>query len=861
MNSIAGRMIATLLVAGWCTSTHAGSDPIDWRDQVIYFLMIDRFDDGNPANNDQGAGEFDPTDRRKFSGGDLAGVGRRLDYILGLGATALWITPPVANQWWDPRVGYGGYHGYWARDFKSIDAHFGTLDDYVALGHATDAAGLALVQDIVVNHVGNYFGYPETFEAARPERGFLRWADSSGQMAPSQSPFDLNDVRNAAHRKAGIYHWTPRIKAHDDLHQEHHWQLADLDDLNTENKVVRRALRDSYGYWMRTVGVDAFRVDTAYYVPPDYFRDFLFARDSKAPGITRLARKLGKPEFHVFGEGFGIDRPFDDAAARRIDGYMRDTRGRDLLPGMLNFPLYGSLKDVFAGGQGTDVLAHRITSMMAVHKDPWRMPTFVDNHDVDRFLAGGSEAGLRQALLALFTLPGIPTIYYGTEQGFDEPRESMFAGGYGAKGGSRFDVDAPLYRFIAVLSAMRRELASLRRGTPKVLASSASAGALAYVMGEGKNQVLVLMNSADTERLLVIESGLPEGSSWTSRFTIDGLSQSTVVDAAGRMTVVLPPRGGWVLLKDAAESKSPTDGTCADLRIEEIARTRAGDLVVKGRAPPQQDSFLVLNGDLDRAKKVVVDAHGTFRAHLRTDSLIDAGRAHDLRLFRPHERCAGDAQSVIVERQWTEVAKVDDPAGDDRGRSGQLRYPDAVGETNRPGDLRALTVHRTGNSLRLTITLANIVQTWNPANGFDHVALTLFIESPDERANTSAIMPMQRASLPDGMRWSRRWRAHGWSNALFASDGAETNHEGRTLDGGARIVVDRAAGVIRVDLPADTLDLPESLTGTRVYLNTWDYDAGYRGLTTDGHGFTFAGGIGSVDEPLLLDELGPIRLP
>src|SRR5688572_5461976 len=113
---------------GGCTGGPAQPRP-DWRDQVVYFLMLDRFDDGDPSNNDQRAGEYDPADGAKFSGGDFAGACRRLGYIQGLGATAVWITPPVANQWW---VGYGGYHGYWASDFKAVDPHAGTLADYRA---------------------------------------------------------------------------------------------------------------------------------------------------------------------------------------------------------------------------------------------------------------------------------------------------------------------------------------------------------------------------------------------------------------------------------------------------------------------------------------------------------------------------------------------------------------------------------------------------------------------------------------------------------------------------------------------------------------------------------------------------------
>ena len=160
--------------------------------------------------------------------------------------------------------------------------------------------------------------------------------------------------------------------------------------------------------------------------------------------MLKVAAAAGKPDFHLFGEGFGIDKAYEDAMARKIETCARAADGRPLLPAMINFPLYGTLGDVFARGRPPAELGFRIDSMMKVHADPWRMPTFVDNHDVDRFLAGGDEAGLRQALLAMMTLPGIPTIYYCTEQGFREQRAAMFAGGYGSGGRDRFDTAAPL---------------------------------------------------------------------------------------------------------------------------------------------------------------------------------------------------------------------------------------------------------------------------------------------------------------------------------------------------------------------------------------------------------------------------------
>ena len=342
----------------------------DWRDQVVYFLMIDRFDDGDPGNNDQGTGEYDPADGARFSGGDLAGIERRVGYIKGLGATAVWITPPVANQWWNTHARYGGYHGYWASDFKAVDAHFGTLADYRRLSRALHGAGMYLIQDVVVNHTGDYFAYRDGWDPADPAAHFELRTDGSGRHAPAQPPFSRNDARKPGDRAAAIYHWTPDIRDYADRTQELTFQLAGLDDLNTDNPVVRAALRDAYGYWIREAGVDGFRVDTAFYATPEYFSDFLDADDEAQPGVRRVAAATGRHDFHVFGEGFGVDKAYEDVQARKIDGYMRDAQARPLLPGMINFPLYGTLGDVFARGRPTAELGHRIDSMMAMHERP-----------------------------------------------------------------------------------------------------------------------------------------------------------------------------------------------------------------------------------------------------------------------------------------------------------------------------------------------------------------------------------------------------------------------------------------------------------------------------------------------------------
>lgn len=827
----------------------------DWRDQVIYFVMTDRFDDGDPANNDQGAGEFDPASNAKYSGGDLAGIERRLDYIRGLGATAIWITPPVAHQWWNVRAQYGGYHGYWGEDFSAVDPHYGTLADYKRLSGRIHAAGMYLVQDIVVNHVANFIDYDNRWSAEDPAADFRLIPDANGRTAPTQWPFTLNDVRNPEHRKAGIYHWTPDITDFTNQVQERTYQLAGLDDLDTENPVVRDVLRESYGYWIREVGVDAFRVDTAFYVPPEYFADFLRSDDAKHPGILRVAEQTGRKAFHVFGEGFGIDKPYDDAQARKIDGYMRGRGGESLLPGMINFPLYGTAMDVFARGRPTAELAHRIRSMMAVHAQPHLMPSFIDNHDVDRFLASGNVAGLKQGLLLLMTLPGIPVVYYGTEQGFTEQRGAMFKSGYGAGGRDHFDADAPLYRFIQRATALRRSHPLFSRGTPTILRdNAASAGVLAYRMRDGDASALVVLNTSDNEALLDnLETGLAAGTALQGLFAIDGEPTNPIVGADGLLSLRLPARSGMVWRPGSKTTAVPARP--AALSIEPLAAGRVdGDFRVRGRAAKgDSEVLLVVDGNLDAAQHVRTDADGRWSATVDAGAMADPSVEHGLVAWDASDGSASMRRSFRVARDWKVLAEIDDPAGDDTGPDGRYRYPADPGwGANRQADIRAVRVSGAGGALRIDVRMNKVTASWNPANGFDHVAFTIFVQMPGE-AGGATVMPLQNARLPGDMRWHYRLRAHGWSNALFAANGASARNEGTAAMPAAAIAVDRDRDLVSFILPGASLGNPKSLAGAKVYVTTWDYDGGYRALMPEATSHGFGGGNGVAD-PLLMDD-------
>ncbi len=896
----------------------------DWRDQVIYFVMTDRFADGDPANNDLGAGVYKPGDGTRHQGGDLRGLLERLDYVQGLGATALWITPPVANQWLAPDGSASGYHGYWAENLLQVDRHLGTLADYQALSDGLHRRGMFLVQDIVVNHMGNFFGY-DGWRDGDPAAGWRAHADTPPVPRPSQPPFDLNDPRDRRQRAAGIYHWTPDVTDYRDKRQERSFQMGGLDDLATANPAVRRALRASYGHWIREVGVDAFRVDTAFYVEPAFFTDFLHGRDPLAPGMAEVARRTGRRDFLAFGEGFGMDKPGQSALSAKMARYVRGSAGEQRLSSMLNFPLYGALGDVFARGRPAADLGDRITRLLALHPEVHRMPSFVDNHDVDRFLAGGSVAGLRQALLALMTLPGIPVVYYGTEQGLTEQRAAMFAAGAGSGGRDRYDTGAPLYRDIAAMAALRRTHGQrvFSRGRPQVLAANAAApGAIAWRTAHGAEQALVVFNTADAPTLLAnLATGLPAGSRLVGVYGLDGTPADVTVGAGGRVSLVLPPRCGWVFgvaRGAAARTAAPPApahaaaaagvggrsgarggsgaGSGAGSVVPAItiatppARSR-GDFTLHGRARGVDAIDVVVDGDVTRARRVQPDAQGRWQLRIDTSAMVDPAVRHEVVALAAAGsdapgaaggggggvgagvdggvvaagRVVSASRHFAVDRAWQLRADVIDPAGDDHGPEGRTEYPTAsVWRELRPMDLRRVRVFEAGGALRLEITVPGISTRWKPPNGFDHVAFSVFIELPG-RGGGSDVMPQQGAPLPDGMRWHRRLRVNGWTNAIFTSDGASADSDGTATGPAADIAVDERAGTITLTLPPAALadagapPGPRGLSGARLVVATWDYDGGFRALAEQAAPFALGGG--RPDGPKWMDLSPVVVLP
>jgi hypothetical protein len=469
-------------------------------------------------------------------------------------------------------------------------------------------------------------------------------------------------------------------------------------------------------------------------------------------------------------------------------------------------------------------------------------------------------------------------VYYGTEQGFTQPRAAMFEAGWGSGGRDRFDTSAPLYRYIASLAQLRREHRLFSRGAPTVLkAEAAGAGALAWRMAHEGQAALVVFNTADREALLdSLDTGLAEGTVLQPLFSLDGQpGQPLVVGPGGRITQALAARGGWVWRvsdEKRAVVAAPTvlaldpPAQSGSSGVPQTGLTVTGDFVLSGgwrgastptaspALPSPPDLKLVVDGDLSTARAVVPGPDGRWQVEVDTAAMADPAVRHRAVVWAPGEPAVG--VDFRVERAWTLRADLEDPAGDDHGprdRPGLYRYPtDPSFGANRQMDLRRVRVFTAGGALRLDLTMHEITTVWNPQNGFDHVAFTIFIELPGQPGG-STVMPLQKGLLPEGMRWHRRLRVHGWTNALFSADGASATSEGSPTGPAARIAVDRAARTVSLTLPAAALGRLPTLDGARVYVTTWDYDGGYRALAREPAPFVMGGGDPDRD-PLVMDD-------
>ena len=819
-----------------------------WQDQVIYMLFIDRFQDGDPRNNDQGHGEYDPASGAHFSGGDLQGIIDRLDYLKSLGVTAIWITPPVANQWWSTPYQATGWHGYWAINFREIDPHFGTLADYKRLSHELHCRGMFLIQDIVANHTANFYTYDGGYDPDDTAKNFRRIERDSHQPAPTQPPFHMIDRLNPEHAAANIYHWTPTLQDYTDRHQETHYMLGQLADLNTGNPVVIAELKDTYKQWITDAGVDAFRIDTVMLVEHEFWHRFLHDGD----GIYAHARSLGKSHFLTFGESVSNSEPFADSGERKLKGYM-GSKERPYVNSMLNYPLYFEIRRVIGRGQATSQLGYRLDQFMSLYDDPFSMPNFIDNHDTPRFLATGNTAAFEQALALLFTIPGIPIIYQGTEQALKETRQAMFAGGHHNERGS-FDTASSPYRLIGSLAGIRRSNPVLTRGDLKVIASDpAGPGLFAYQRTLGERSVTVLMNTADHAVLAHrLHLGTPPGSDLEATLALN-IEDRLTTGTDGGVTAALPPRSVFI---SAPYEPAPQSATAhrprPDIAITapEPGGTFSETFQLSGRAEVPGKLLLIRNGNVDDALSFRTDHQGNWTVDV---AVADFGRTENhVQIYDAHN---GLISSRFFYTSAVNTAALEqtfsDPRGDDVGPGGNYVKPQQP-ESRTQKDILGARVRTAGRNLELTLTMGEVSTNWLPANGFDNVVFSIFIDT-DAQAGLSTL-PKLNADMPATLRWDLAHVASGWASYLYETTHAAANEQGEKLGISPRISTDPEGRTVTFFYEGERFGV-DDWQGANIYVTTWEHnpEGEYTDINPSPSDWFFGGA--PPDSPKVLDDL------
>ncbi len=561
------------------------SDPVitshveDWRDEVIYQVIVDRFDNGD-LNNDWNV-TSDPEDLARYMGGDWQGLIDRADYLTALGVTAIWISPVVLNV--EEDAGVSGYHGYWTQSFVDVNPHFGDLAKLRELVDVMHDRDIKVILDIVVNHIGQLFyydinrnGQPDitTYYATdgsdelsivtewdpdfdeRGIQGFTSLGESGeapiewvympelNRMPPQPEWFANPDWYN---RMGRVTDWS-------DFDQVVYGDFpGGLKDLRTENPNVRAALIEVFSDWITWTNIDGYRIDTVKHVEHDFWSEF-------APAIRAHAAGLGKENFLLFGESFDGD-----------DALIGSYTAPGMLDSVANFSgKYQVFGDVFQYGGPTsrvsDLAESRAANWGGVAQEggigvaPADIPiNFMDNHDVPRFLFDQPDtAALKAALVYLMTAPGVPVLYYGTEQGFsggNDPanREPLWESG--------FDTSGELFTWIATLSAVRAEHAPLRRGgaaypwTTGHTGSEEDAGMLAMERSiDGQTALIVINTSASStsstaEGSSAMAVSAAPGATLTAVFPPERIGETWTVASDGTLSVTLEPWGAVILVE------------------------------------------------------------------------------------------------------------------------------------------------------------------------------------------------------------------------------------------------------------------------------------------------------------------------
>jgi glycosidase len=431
------KLIAVLSLSSILISTHlvlfSSVQAADFKREVIYQIVTDRFFDGSTANNNpsQSSGLYDSTrtNWRLYWGGDLAGIQQKMSYLAGLGVTAIWISPPVDNLNTNIPDGQGNptasYHGYQARDFKKIEEHFGdvnnTWTDFDNLVTAAHQNGIKVIIDFAPNHSTQ---------------------DNAGEYGALYDNGTF--LGNYTSDPNGYFHHNGNISDWNDRYQLQYYALFDLADLNQEHSTIDGYLKAAAQLFQQH-GVDGFRVDAIKHA--NWGWEYSLSNSIYTYGDSFL--------FGEWYQGNTSDPLYHDSYKFANKSGMS----------MLDFPLNTAIRNVFGSNNNFSEIDSVISQEGGNFTWKEDLVTFIDNHDMSRFLTlSNNNNRLHEALAFVLTGRGIPCIYYGTEQylhndtsgGGDPYNRPMMPG---------FSTTTTAYQLIGSLSTLRRNNPAIPYGS------------------------------------------------------------------------------------------------------------------------------------------------------------------------------------------------------------------------------------------------------------------------------------------------------------------------------------------------------------------------------------------------------------
>ncbi|ELM6649157.1 alpha-amylase family glycosyl hydrolase [Vibrio vulnificus] len=542
-----GLFSSSAALANTSTQAESGSF-LDFRQETIYFVFLDRFSDGDASNNvGRNPATYDPNNLKKYVGGDLRGLINQLPYLKSLGVTAIWITPPVDNADNLDVNGGAAYHGYWGKDFFRVDEHFGTLDDFkelIAKMHSAEY-NMKLVLDYAPNHSN---GNDEN------EYGALY---RDGQYITDYNA-DVAAGTNWYHHNGGVTDWN-------NWYQVRNHNLFNLSDFDQSDESVYQYLLDGSKFWI-DAGVDAIRIDAIKHMDKSFIQQW-------TTDIYNYSKTLGREGFYFFGEWFGASAN----TTTGIDGYAIDyanTSGSALL----DFGFRDTMERVLANRPGNSMktLNNYLETRKSVFtSDDWQV-VFMDNHDMARistalrsdastFGPGNNESGGNQTeafakqrvnlgLVATMTVRGIPAIYYGTEHYTANFTQNAFgqvgSDPYNREKMPSFNQDTEAFKIIQALTALRKQSLAIQRGS--YTQRWVNDDVLVYERQEGDDVVTVALNRGPATSITVSNLSLKDGSH------ISLIGDESINVSGGQATFHLAQNQAVVLHATGSGSVDPT---------------------------------------------------------------------------------------------------------------------------------------------------------------------------------------------------------------------------------------------------------------------------------------------------------------